>query len=63
MWKKALPNVLYNVGIFICLIMGYQYGIEQKQYVFLAIAVILLVIFIFLKIRLLREIKNSFKKP
>jgi len=63
MWKKALPNVLYNVGIFVCLITGYQYGIEGKNYGFLAIAVLLLAIFIVLKIRVFKEIRNSFKKP
>ena len=63
MWKKVIPNVLYNIGIFLCLIFGYQYGIEQKQYGFLFGAVILIAIFIVLKIRILREVKNSQKKP
>jgi hypothetical protein len=63
MWKKVLPNVLYNIGIFICLITGYQYGILQKQYVFLLGAVILIAIFIMLKIKILKEIKNTQKRP
>jgi hypothetical protein len=62
MWKKVLPNVLYNIGIFVCLITGYQYGIEQKNYGFLFGALILVAIFIVLKIRILREIKNT-QKP
>jgi len=59
MWKKMLPNVLYNVGIFICLITGYQYGILQKQYVFLLGAILLIAIFIYLKIKILKQIKNT----
>ncbi|HEY2581375.1 MAG TPA: DUF6358 family protein [Mucilaginibacter sp.] len=62
MWKKVLPNVLYNIGIFLCLIFGYQYGIEQKQYGFLFGAILLLAIFIVLKIRLYKEIKKA-QKP
>ncbi|HEY4325959.1 MAG TPA: DUF6358 family protein [Mucilaginibacter sp.] len=62
MWKKVLPNVLYNIGIFLCLILGYQYGIEQKQYGFLFGAILLLAIFIVLKIRLYKEIKKA-QKP
>jgi hypothetical protein len=63
MWKKALPNTLYTVGIFLCLITGYQYGIEKGNYIYLAGAIVLLVIFIILKIRVLKEIKNTLKKP
>jgi len=59
MWKKMLPNVLYNVGIFICLITGYQYGILQKQYVFLLGALLLIAIFVYLKIKILKQIKNT----
>jgi hypothetical protein len=62
MWKKAIPNVLYNVGIFVCLIVGYQYGIEQKQYGYLIVAAILIPIFIVLKIRILKEIRSGQKK-
>lgn len=61
MWKKVLPNVLYNVGIFLCLIFGYDFVI-QKQYVFLLGAVLFITIFIVLKIRLYKEIK-SLQKP
>ncbi|HEY2581451.1 MAG TPA: DUF6358 family protein [Mucilaginibacter sp.] len=62
MWKKVLPNVLYNIGIFLCLIFGYKYGIEQKQYGFLFGTILLLAIFIVLKIRLYKEIKKA-QKP
>ena len=62
MWKKVLPNVLYNIGIFICLITGYQYGIVQKQYGYLFGAAILIAIFVVLKIRILKDIKKT-QKP
>ena len=63
MAKKMFLNVAYTIGIFIALIVGYQYGIEQKQYAYLLGAAIIMAIFIFLKIRLIQEIKNTQKKP
>ncbi|MDB4902091.1 MAG: hypothetical protein JWQ63_1372 [Mucilaginibacter sp.] len=61
MWKKVLPNVLYNIGLFLCLIFGYQF-ILQRQYGFLIGALLFIAIFIVLKIRLYKEIKGA-KKP
>ncbi|WP_295674966.1 DUF6358 family protein [uncultured Mucilaginibacter sp.] len=63
MWKKAIPNVLYTIGIFVCIISGYQYGIEGHNYVFLAGAVLLIGIFVYLKIKILKDIKDTLKKP
>jgi hypothetical protein len=63
MWKKGLLNVLYNICIFLCFIAAYQYGIIQKQYAYIFGSVVFIVIFIILKIRLLKEIKNAQKKP
>jgi hypothetical protein len=63
MGKKLILNVFYNIGIFICLITGYQYGIVQKQYGYIAGAVIILAILVVLKIRLIKEIKNAQKNP
>jgi hypothetical protein len=63
MWKKGLLNVLYNICIFLCFIAAYQYGIIEKQYAYIFGAVVFIVIFIILKIRLLKEIKNAQKKP
>ena len=62
MWKKGLLNVLYNICIFLCFIAAYQYGIVQKQYWYIFGAVIFVTLFIILKIRLLKEIKNASKK-
>jgi len=63
MWKKAIPNTLYTVAIVVCLVWGYQYGIEGHNYVFLAGAVLLIGIFVYLKIKILKDIKNTLKKP
>jgi hypothetical protein len=63
MWKKLIPNTLYTLGIVICLIYGYEYGIEKQQYVFLCGAILLIAIFVVLKIRILKEIKNTQKNP
>jgi uncharacterized protein DUF6358 len=63
MWKKAIPNTLYTVAIVVCLIWGYEYGFEKGNYVFMAGAVVLIVIFIILKIKILKEINNTLKKP
>jgi uncharacterized membrane protein len=62
MWKKLIPNTLYTVGIVVCAIYGYQYGILQGQYGFLFGAVLLIAIFVILKIKILKEIKNAQKK-
>ncbi len=63
MWKKGFLNVLYNICIFLCFIAAYQYGIVQGQYLYIVGAVIFIALFIILKIRLLKEIKNGSKKP
>jgi uncharacterized protein YoxC len=44
-------------------IVGYQYGVVQKQYIYLAVAIVLVVIFIILKIRILKEVNKTLKKP
>ncbi|WP_373417352.1 DUF6358 family protein [Mucilaginibacter phenanthrenivorans] len=63
MAKKMFLNVMYNICIFICIIAGYHYGIELGNYVFLIGAVFIIAIFIVLKIRLLKEVKNAQKNP
>lgn len=59
MWKKMIPNTLYSIGIIICAIYGYQYGIVQKQYAFLFGAVLIIAVLVYLKINILKEIKNT----
>ncbi|TWI99306.1 hypothetical protein JN11_02623 [Mucilaginibacter frigoritolerans] len=63
MWKKVLPNVLYNIGIFLSLIVGYQYGIVQHHYGYIVSAALIIAIFVYLKIRILKDIRNAQKKP
>ena len=63
MRKNFLLNILYTIGIAVGIITGYQYGIEQKQYGFLAGAIVLVVIFTVLKIKLLKEVNKTLKKP
>jgi TctA family transporter len=62
MWKKAALNLLCNICLFICLI-GVYYGFSNKLYEFVLAGGFGAVIFIMLKIRLIKGIKNSIKKP
>jgi len=62
MAKKLIFNVLYNLVIFVCLVAGYQYGVVQKRYEFIVAAVFFIVIFILLKVRLIKEVKRA-QKP
>jgi hypothetical protein len=61
MRKNAILNFLYTLGLCVSAVLGFQYGIEQKQYGYLIAAVILIPIFIVLKIRILKEVKNTLK--
>jgi heme O synthase-like polyprenyltransferase len=62
MGKKLALNVLYNICIFVCLALIY-YGFEHTRYEFIAGAVFIGVVFVILKIRLLKEVRNMQKKP
>ena len=62
MGKRIALNVLYNVGIMLCLFTGY-WGIENKQYAYVLGAAFIAAICIVFKVRLLREIKAMNKKP
>ena len=63
MAAKMFLNVLYNVGIFLCLIAGYNYGIEHGQYIYLLPAAAIIAILVVLKVRLLKEVKKAQKNP
>lgn len=56
-------NVLYTIGIFLCIIAGYNYGIAQGHYIYLLPAAAIIVILVVLKVRLLKDVKNAQKKP
>jgi hypothetical protein len=60
---KLFLNTLYNVCIFICLIAGYNYGVNDKHYIYLLPAAAIIAIFIVLKVRLLKEVKKAQKNP
>jgi len=62
MWKKAALNFVCNIGVFVCLLAVY-FGIEDKRYEFVLAGLFGGAIFIVLKIRLIKEIKNLTKKP
>jgi uncharacterized membrane protein len=63
MRKNFLLNILYTICIAVGAIVGYEYGFEQNHYGFLAIAIVLVVIFIALKIKLLKEVNKTLKNP
>ena len=56
-------NVLYTIGIFLCIIAGYNYGIAQGHYIYLLPAAAIIVILVVVKVRLLKDLKNAQKKP
>jgi hypothetical protein len=62
MGKKIALNVVYNLGIFICLILAWQ-GFQNKHYEYIAGAVFIGAVLVILKIRLLKEVRDMQKKP
>lgn len=63
MAAKMFLNVLYNIGIFLCLIAGYNYGIADAHYIYLLPAAAIIAILVVLKVRLLKEVKKAQKNP
>jgi len=63
MAAKMFLNVLYTLGIFLCVIGGYNYGIADGHYIYLLPAAAIIAILVVLKVRLLKEVKNAQKKP
>jgi len=61
MGKKLALNVLYNICIFICLIFIYE-GIQNKHYLYIPVALLIGAVFVILKIRLLKEVRNMQNK-
>jgi phosphotransferase system glucose/maltose/N-acetylglucosamine-specific IIC component len=62
MGKKVILNVLYNLGIFLCVLIGYS-AVEHARYEYLLGVVFIGGVLIILKIKLIKEIKNTQKKP
>jgi hypothetical protein len=57
MGKKLALNVLYTVGIFVCMAIGY-WGFQHSRYEYIAGAAFIAVLFIVLKVKLLRELRT-----
>ena len=53
-------NLLYNVGIFGSLVVGYL-AFDKRSFVLIFLAIFVLIFFVMQKIKLLKEIKNSQK--
>jgi hypothetical protein len=62
MWKRALLNFLYNLGIFVCALAIY-YGFGGKHYELVAAGAFGAAVLIGLKVRLIRAVRNLEKKP
>ena len=60
MGKKLALNVVYNIGIFICLILIFE-GFQNKHYEYIAGAVFIGAVLVILKIRLLKDVRNMQK--
>ncbi|WP_183557178.1 DUF6358 family protein [Mucilaginibacter sp. SP1R1] len=58
---KLVLNVLYTVGIVLCLFVAYKANAD-KNFTLLGAAILVGGVVIVLKIRLLKDVKNSQKK-
>jgi hypothetical protein len=58
---KLVLNVLYTIGIVLCLFVAYQAN-TAKNYTLLGAAILIAGVVIVLKIRLLKDVRNSQKK-
>ena len=62
MGKKIALNVIYNLALVFCIIMIWT-GISQSRYEYILGAVFIGAVFVILKIRLLKEVRNMQNKP
>lgn len=60
MGKKLALNVLYTIGIFICFAIGY-WGFQHSRYEYIAASAFIAILFIVLKVKLLKELRNPQK--
>jgi hypothetical protein len=58
---KLVLNVLYTIGMVLCAFVAYQY-FKDKNYIVMGVAIVAGITVIILKIRLLKDVKNSQKK-
>ncbi len=62
MWKKIALNVFYNIAILLSLYAIYT-GISTGRYEFCLAGVFVAAIFIILKLKLIKQIKETTKQP
>ncbi len=62
MYKKALLNVFYNIGIFAA-VMGGIYAFDRRSYILIIICIVALVFFVMQKYKIMKEIKNMPPPP
>ncbi|MDO3625847.1 DUF6358 family protein [Mucilaginibacter sp. BT774] len=62
MGKKLALNVIYNLALVFCIIMIWT-GIEKGRYEYILSALFIGAVFVILKIRLLKEVRNMQNKP
>ena len=60
MGKKVALNVVYNLGIFLCLLFIWE-GFNNKHYMYILGGLFIGAIFVILKVRLLKEVRNMQK--
>jgi hypothetical protein len=60
MGKKLALNVLYTIGIFVCIAIGY-WGFQHHRYEYIVAAVFIGILFIVLKVKLLKDLRNTRK--
>ncbi|MFD0750961.1 DUF6358 family protein [Mucilaginibacter calamicampi] len=61
MGKQIILNTLYNVGIFISLMTAY-WGFNNQRYEYVAAGVIIAALFVFLKIKIIKQVRSNIKK-
>ena len=57
MFKKAARNVLYNIGIFVSVMVG-VYAFDRRSFVLIFICIFALVFFVMQKYKFMRELRN-----
>ncbi len=58
MGKKLALNVAYTIGLFLSAITAY-WGFQHEKYVYVAGGVVMVLIFLWLKSRLLKDLRNG----
>jgi hypothetical protein len=61
MFKTAMLNLMYNLGLFGSVVVGYL-AMEKRSFVLVAIAIVALIFFLMQKIKIMKQIKNM-QKP